>query len=661
LSDPRRTIALVLEEMRISGLGVIADAVVEPHPGLTVVTGETGAGKTMVVEGLSLLFGGRADAGLVRTGAPRAVVEGRLSLPPSAPAVARAVEAGGELDDGALLVSRTVSAEGRSRAHAGGRGVPVAVLAELAETLVALHGQHDQQRLVRPAEQRALLDRYAGLGDLLAEWSEAYERLRTVTASLAEITARRRERAQEADLLRLGLAEVAGVAPVVGEDQALATEVARLAHADTLRAAATAAHAVLAGDPAEPDAVDATGLVGAARHALAPAAGHDPALDALAARLAELSYLLADVAADLGSYAAAVDADPERLAEAQARQAALGGLTRKYADDLPGVLAWAEAAAARLAGLDADDDTVSSLTAERDALVARLGALAAALTAAREAAGERLAAAVSTELAALAMPDARLTVAVTQEEAREAAGESVAGLPLAGLPVAGRRVAYGPTGTDTVELLLTPHPGAPPRPVARGASGGELARVMLALEVVLAGTDPVPTMVFDEVDAGVGGRAAVEVGRRLARLARDHQVIVVTHLPQVAAFADRHVHVAKAADGGVTASGITTLDGAARVAELSRMLAGLDDSDLARGHAEELLAMAAAAKVEPAPTAPAPAATKPERTPTAPTPDVSARTGATPAAPAPPRRLAAAKPPRRARTGTPPAEGVVPA
>jgi DNA repair protein RecN (Recombination protein N) len=575
----------MLEEMRISGLGVIADALLSLHPGLTVVTGETGAGKTMVVEGLALLFGGRADAGLVRTGAVRAVVEGRLALRPDAPAVARALDAGGELDDGALLVSRTVSAEGRSRAHVGGRSVPVGVLGELAETLVALHGQHDQQRLTRPAEQRSLLDRYAGVS--LDEWTAAYERLRSVTALLAEITARRRERAQEADLLRLGLAEVAAVEPVPGEDEALAADVSRLAHADALRSAAEAAHALLVGEPGDPDAVDATGLVGAARQRLAATAGHDAALDALGVRLTEASYLLADVAADLGSYAASVDADPGRLQTAQERQAALAGLTRKYADDLPGVLAWAATAAERLAELDGDDGALAALTEERSALLERLGALAADLTAARVAAGERLAAAVTAELAALAMPDAVLTVAVTQEESTE------------GLPVGARTLACGATGTDTVELLLTPHPGAPPRPVARGASGGELARVMLALEVVLAGADPVPTMVFDEVDAGVGGRAAVEVGRRLALLARDHQVVVVTHLPQVAAFADRHVHVAKAADGGVTASGITTLDDAGRVAELSRMLAGLEGSDLARGHAEELLAVAASAKERP--------------------------------------------------------------
>jgi DNA repair protein RecN (Recombination protein N) len=616
----------MLEEVRISGLGVIAEAVLDLHPGLTVVTGETGAGKTMVVEGLSLLFGGRADAGLVRTGAARASVDGRVVLAADAPALVRAAEAGAELDDGALLVSRTVSAEGRSRAYLGGRGVPVGVLAELAESLVALHGQHDQQRLSRPAEQRALLDRYAGdaVAKPLAAWTEAYDRLRVVLDTLAEITARGRDRAQEADLLRLGLAEIAAVAPVAGEDAALATDVARLAHADTLRAAATAAHAALAGEPDDAGAVDATGLVGAARHALQPAAGHDPALDALAARLSEVSYLLADVAADLGSYAAAVDADPARLEAAQARQAALATLTRKYAADLPGVLTWADAAAVRLAELDGDDDALSTLAAERDALLARLAELAATLTAARVAAGERLAAAITAELAALAMPDAVLSVAVTQDDALPAAATTTTtatptrggpGRPATasatdlvrasdraedpcqpGLAVGDRRLAYDATGTDTVEFLLTPHPGAPARPLGRAASGGELSRVMLAVEVVLAGCDPVPTMVFDEVDAGVGGRAAVEVGRRLAMLAREHQVVVVTHLPQVAAFADRHVHIAKSADGGVTASGITTLDDAGRLRELSRMLAGLDGSDLARGHAEELLAVATSAK-----------------------------------------------------------------
>jgi DNA repair protein RecN (Recombination protein N) len=407
-----------------------------------------------------------------------------------------------------------------------------------------------------------------------------------VVTELAEVRGHRRERAQEADLLRLGLSEIGQVEPVEGEDVALQAEIARLAHADALRSAATSAHEVLVGDPDQPAGVDATGLVAGARQALSAALGHDSQLDALATRLGEVAYLMVDVAADLASYAASVDADPARLAETQDRLAALTGLTRKYADDLPGVLAWAEQASRRLGELDRDSDRLEELVATEQQLRAELSTLATRLTEARQTTGGRLAAAVDDELAALAMPDAHLEVQVTQRDDPD------------GLDVAGRKIGFGPTGTDTVEMLLVAHRGAPARPVAKGASGGELSRVMLAVEVVLAGADPVPTMVFDEVDAGVGGKAAVEVGRRLARLARDHQVIVVTHLPQVAAFADCHLHVAKTSDGVVTASGVTTLDDTGRLRELSRMLAGLDDSDLARGHAEELLAVAASAKAE---------------------------------------------------------------
>jgi DNA repair protein RecN (Recombination protein N) len=573
----------VLEEMRICGLGVIDDAVLELSPGLTVVTGETGAGKTMVVQGLSLLFGGRADAGRVRPGAERAVVEGRLALPPGHPAVERAADAGAELDDGALLVTRTVGADGRSRAHLGGRGVPAGVLAELAETVLAVHGQSDQQRLLRPAAQRAALDRYAGdaVHTLRERFAALWHRRRDVLAELTALRAAAEERTREAELLRLGLAEVEAAQPQPGEGAALVTEIERLANADDLRAAAAAAQQALTGDETAVEAVDTLTLLSAARRALEQAAPHDPALAELATRVAEATHLLTDVAADLASYAAGVDADPIRLAVAQERLAVLTALIRRHgADDVDGVLAWSRAASARLLELDGADDRIGALHAEADALGVELGDVAAQLTAARAEAAGRFGAAVAAELAELAMPHARVTAEVTQRESDDDS---------AGLAVGDRRLAAGPDGVDDVELLLVPHAGAPPRPLHRGASGGELSRVMLAVEVVFAGTDPVPVMVFDEVDAGVGGRAAVEVGRRLARLARNHQVLVVTHLPQVAAFADRHLVVRKGTEGtSVTRSDVVDLHGEARVVELSRMLAG-HDSGLARGHAEELL------------------------------------------------------------------------
>jgi DNA repair protein RecN (Recombination protein N) len=576
----------MLEEVRITGLGVIDDVVLEPAPGLTVVTGETGAGKTMVVTGLGLLFGGRGDPARVRPGTDRATVEGRLRIDPGGHVAEQVDEAGGELDDGgqSLVVSRSVSAEGRSRAYAGGRAVPVSLLTYLADELVAVHGQADQQQLLKPARQRAALDRYAGdkLAALLAEYQRAFHRHREVSDRLTELTARARERDQEAADLRAGLDEIARLEPAEGEDADLLAEEERLAHADALHAAATAAHQALVGDPSAGgyEGADAAALLTGARQALDGVSEHDTALAGLAGRLAEVEYVVGDVAVELASYAQSVEADPARLAVVQERRAELGRLIRMFGSrgdgtaDLAAVLAWAREASGRLAELDGADDMVSALAAEEAELTAQADDLAGRLTELRGQAADRFAAAVTAELTALAMPHARLTVAITP------ASEP------------------GPYGRDEVEIRLAAHPGAPELPLHKGASGGELSRVMLALEVVFAGADPVPTFVFDEVDAGVGGRAAVEVGRRLARLARLAQVIVVTHLPQVAAFADAHLVVEKADDGSVTRSGVVHLDRGSRVRELSRMLAGLEDSELGQAHAEELLGLAAAERAE---------------------------------------------------------------
>jgi DNA repair protein RecN (Recombination protein N) len=572
----------MLEEVRITGLGVIDDVVLEPAPGLTVVTGETGAGKTMVVTGLGLLFGGRGDPARVRPGADRATVEGRLRIDPAGHVAEQVDEAGGELDDGgqSLVVSRSVSAEGRSRAYAGGRAVPVSLLTYLADELVAVHGQADQQQLLKPARQRAALDRYAGdkVAAVLAEYQRAFHRHREVSDRLTELTTRARERDQEAAELRAGLDEIARLEPAEGEDADLLAEEERLAHADALHAAAAAAHQALVGDPSAGgyEGADAAALLTGARQALDGVSEHDAALAGLAGRLAEVQYVVADVAVELASYAQSVEADPARLAVVQERRAELGRLIRMFGSrgdgtaDLAAVLAWAGEASGRLAELDGADDLVSALAAEEAELAAQADDLAARLTELRGQAAGRFAAAVTAELTALAMPHARLTMAITP------ASEP------------------GPYGRDEVEIRLAAHPGAPELPLHKGASGGELSRVMLAIEVVFAGADPVPTFVFDEVDAGVGGRAAVEVGRRLARLARLAQVIVVTHLPQVAAFADAHLVVEKADDGSVTRSGVIHLDRGSRVRELSRMLAGLEDSELGQAHAEELLGLATA-------------------------------------------------------------------
>jgi DNA repair protein RecN (Recombination protein N) len=583
----------VLEELRITGLGVIDDTTLQLTQGMNVITGETGAGKTMVVTGLGLLFGGRADAGRVRAEPGRAVVEGRLRLgEPHATAVhTRIAEAGADPDDdGAVLLSRTVTVEGRSRAHVGGRSTPVSVLGEVGEHVVAVHGQSDQLRLLRPAEQRAALDRFAGPEHekLLETYREAYAQWRRVEDDLADRRRNARQRNQEADLLRLGLDEITRVDPQAGEDEELRAEAQRLEHSEGLRAAAQLAQQAVAGagdaGDAGDDAPNAVGLLGSARRTLQAQSGVDRLLGDLAGRLEEAATLAGDVAAELSAYLGGLDADPARLQEVYERRAALRALTRKYAEDVDGVIAWADRARARLAELDTSDELLEELDRERLRLAGEVAELAGRVSAARREAAARFAGQVTAELTGLAMPHARIEVAVLSRPAGR--GEP-------SLEVAGAEVGVTADGADEVEIRLLAHPGAPSLPLQRGASGGELSRVMLAIEVVFAGAGGPPTLVFDEVDAGVGGRAAVEIGRRLARLARNHQVLVVTHLPQVAAFADRHLVVAKNTSGAVTTSGVRLVEDTDRARELARMLAGLPDSDLGIAHAEELLAVAA--------------------------------------------------------------------
>ena len=590
MSVPTATVGAVLAEMRIQGLGVIEDAVLELHPGFTVVTGETGAGKTMVVTGLHLLSGGRSEASKVRNGAGKAVVEGRFEGV-FAEHVARIVtNAGGEADeDGSLIALRSVSADGRSRAHLGGRSVPVNVLGDLADRLLAVHGQNDQLRLLRPAEQRDVLDRFAGdpVAGLRAGYRDVRDEWQSVVTELTDRQHRSREMAQQADLLRHGLDEVAAVDPQAGEDAELAEQIKRLAAADELRAEAAAAQAAVSGSPdGDPDVPGALGLVGEARRRLT--GSEDPVLRDLEPRLAEAAVLLADVGAELGGYLEGLDADPERLEQVLARQSELKKLTRKYAADVDGVLAWAEDARARLSTMDTSEEALAALAARRDELTGQLAGLASELSQARGEAAAKLAAEVTGELSGLAMGQAEIEVTVRRRPAEPADRQA--------LEVDGELVHAGGSGIDEVELLLKAHKAAPSLPVHKAASGGELSRVMLAIEVVLAGADTVQTLVFDEVDAGVGGRAAVEIGRRLARLARSHQVLVVTHLPQVAAFADRHLVVDKGTAEGITRSGVQTLEQSERVRELARMLAGMDGTETGRAHAEELLAVAEADK-----------------------------------------------------------------
>ena len=568
----------MIEYLRITDLGVIASAHVELAGGFVAVTGETGAGKTMVMTALDLLFGGRPNAALVRSGAERAQVEAGIRVDqddlPEALVDLDAVE------DGLVLVGRSVGAA-RSRAWLAGRGVPAGVLAELGDELVIRHGQNDQRRLAHAGHRRRLLDRFAGaeVAEPLAAFEAAFDEFRALQAEHDALAAADRAAAQRADLLRHGSDEIASAAPEPGEDDALRTELARLSNVVDLRVAAEGAYEALR-DAQEGSAEAALGTASA--H-LAQAVRHDPALEPLQESLTTAAALVADAASDLASYAASLEADPRRLDEAQQRLAVLRGLQRKYGDTLAEVLAWAADAQEQLALIDTAEDRLAALQERIAAAQHRAAGLAVALSAARTAAARRLEEAVNAELAALALPHAAVVVAVTQAESSAPDGLA--------LPD-GRRAAVRRDGIDEVGVLFAAHPGAPPRPIGEGASGGELSRVMLALEVALAGANPVPVLVFDEVDAGIGGRAAVEVGRRLAALARTAQVIVVTHLPQVAAFADQHVVVRKGSDGQVTSSSVSSLERPEQQRELARMLAGLDGSDSAMAHAAELIDLA---------------------------------------------------------------------
>lgn len=561
----------MIEEMRLRDLGVIAEATLPMGRGFTAITGETGAGKTMVVTGLGLLLGQRADSGTVRAGAAQAAVDGVWIVADQGPVADRVREAGGDLEplgDGRaeLFVGRTISSEGRSRATVGGRSAPAGVLADLADELVVVHGQSDQLRLKSAVAQRDALDRFGGeaVAAASAAYRTTYATWRAAETELLTLSAERDVRAREADELRAALDAIEHVDPQPGEDVELAQRAERLANSEDLRAAAASAHDALSGDGDSPDVGI---LLAEARRALERASSRDAVLAALAEQAADLGYRAADLAAALAGYLADLDeAGPHELDAVEERRAALGGLLRAHGT-LDAALALVETGSSRLAELDDDGDRIKRLTEERDAAASALDDVAAALTEARREAAERLGAEVTGELHALAMPDARLTVVVGP----------------------GNETA---AGRDEVAILLAPHPGADPRPVSRGASGGELSRVMLAIEVVIAGTDPVPTFVFDEVDAGIGGAAAIEVGRRLARLAETSQVIAVTHLAQVAAFASNHLTVVKSSDGSVTASSVRRLEGAERESEMARLLSGLADSDAALTHARELLAVA---------------------------------------------------------------------
>jgi DNA repair protein RecN (Recombination protein N) len=560
----------VIEEILIRDLGVISEAKLEFGPGLTVLTGETGAGKTMVLNALGLLLGERSDSSAIRKGQEQAFVEGRWLLADSA--VTRIRELGIELEETELLVNRSVSAEGRSRAALSGKSVPVGILSEIGEQLVVVHGQSDQIRLRSAAAQREALDQFAGedLSKVMIEYTSVYANWKQAASRLSEITTQLEARSREADQIRSAVEELTSVDPKPGEDIELAEKASKLTHLEELRIAATAAHDQLSSEGFD-DSSDAITLIGKARRALEAVSEHDPELAALAQQLKEIGFSLNETSASISGYLASLDSEGgQELERVQQRRADLTSAMRKYGPTLEEVISYFENSGARLLELDSSDKEIQELTALEQSLGKQATSLAKTITELRTKAASALAKSVTGELAALAMTGASLEVTVSQGS------------------------ELGATGADQVAILLSAYPGAEPRPLGKGASGGELSRIMLAIEVVLAGSELAPTFIFDEVDAGVGGAAATEVGKRLATLAQNAQVIVVTHLPQVAAFATRHLRVLKSVSDQYTSTDVVRLEGEAVVEELARMLSGLSESESGKTHAKELLELAKA-------------------------------------------------------------------
>lgn len=556
----------MIEEISIRDLGVIADAKLRFGPGLTVLTGETGAGKTMVLTALGLLLGERSDTSAIRQGQDQIFVEGRWLIPNHAKAKQLVSEAGGVIEDGQLLVNRIVSRDGRSRSAIGGASAPVNILSSLGEQLVAVHGQSDQIRLKSAVAQREALDQFSGVAELLGKYRESFDEWKALEHRLVELRSASASKAAELEQLKEATSELERLNAQPGEDVALAEKAQRLTHSEELRVAASEAHELIS---SENEQTDAIALIGKARRILEAAAVNDPELGKIAETLRELGFQLGENAAALSGYLASSESGgAEELDRVQQRRAELSTAMKKYGPSLDEVLSYYESSGKRLLDLDSSDEQISALSLEVDRLFAQVQDLAGQITAVRKHAALRLETAVTEELKTLAMGGATLVVAVD-------AGHD-----------------YQAHGVDQVSIQLAAYPGAEPRPIGKGASGGELSRIMLAIEVVLARTEQALTFIFDEVDAGVGGAAATEVGRRLAQLAKVAQVIVVTHLGQVAAFADQHLRVMKTVGEQYTASDVVALNGEDRVEEIARMLSGMSQSDVAKASARELIAKA---------------------------------------------------------------------
>lgn len=564
-----------LSEITIKNLGVIESASLEFEPGLTVLTGETGAGKTMVLTALNLILGGKSDAALVRTGQERLVASGRFAV--TKKIAESASEKGADLDGDELILTRNVNSDGKSKAIAGGISIPAGTLAELATELIEIHGQAANLQITKSAKQRELLDRFAG-SDLL-KILIAYQAELTNYQSLKSRIANLKSAASKRDAEIAELTEFTNsynkLKPKSGELAQIEIEISKLSSVEEFRVAITTALGAV-----EDEESGTLTSLGIARKALEVARSKDPAIENIYSSLSDAFFLIGDANSALNSYLSSLEADPDRLSALQERKAALNFWLKKYATgelDFETLVLRGENSKSAMADLTGGDELIAELEKDLTSVKKSLLASAKKLSSAREKAAADLASAVSEEIHALSMPHTNLIVQVAHPDYAGALKES----------------DFTITGCDEVTLLLQAHKDGPLVPIAKGASGGEMSRVMLGLEVVLAKVQPVGTYIFDEVDAGVGGKAAIEVGRRLALLAKDAQVIVVTHLPQVAAWADSHFVVKKSSDGSVVASGVNKLAEAERINEIARMLAGLEDSASAQEHAAELLAMRA--------------------------------------------------------------------
>jgi len=575
----------LIESLRIENLAIVEEAELEFGPGLNVLTGETGAGKSIVLGALSLLVGARAEPGALREGVAQGGVEALFrteSLPDlEAELAGRDLAAAdpNEEDAHALVVRRTLSSTGRSRARVGGQLVPVSTLAELFTGRVEVSSQHSSQSLLRPETHGWLLDESAGLQARRAAVAEAFESLRALDEELSRLRGEAAERERQRDFVAHQLAEIDAVGLERGELAGIESEHARLAHADALRREGTAALLALRGDEAGEASSAADALVAAVR-AGEEMARMDPAQGDWVARLRVVSDEVFDAARELERYVDRIEADPEALTRLDERIGAIEKLRRKYGRDEDEIFATRDTLAASLDETLGADARIESLAAPRDAHEAAHASAASTLTRARRRAAKKLSAAVESGLHELAMPEASFAVALD-------APTQTSGWP--------EGAVAGPGGSEVPEFRFTANPGESPRSLRRVASGGELSRVFLAIKNALRRAGPGMVLVFDEVDAGVGGRVAERVGRALAELSASHQVLCITHLPQIAAFADRHFRVEKSARRGRTRTRITHLDEQARVEEIARMAAGEDVTEATRRHARALIAAAAGA------------------------------------------------------------------